>query len=145
MTRPDFAVTIFHNPNCGTSRNVLAALQQAGLEPHVVRYLDDGWTRDQLKSLAADAGVPLRDLLRDKGTPAAELGLLDDGVSEEALLAAMVAAVGLTLRRRKDTKYFDPGLAVKVQRNDRVRIVSMPAESSRANGNGSGETAGEQA
>ena len=61
------------------------------------------------------------------------------------LLAAMVAAVALTLRRRKDTKYFDPGLAVKVQRNDRVRIVSMPAESSRANGNGSGETAGEQA
>jgi len=61
------------------------------------------------------------------------------------LLAALVAAVALTLRRRKDTKYFDPGLAVKVQRNDRVRIVSMPAESSRANGNGSGETAGEQA
>ena len=63
------------------------------------------------------------------------------------LLAAMVAAVGLTLRRRKDTKYFDPGLAVKVQRNDRVRIVSMPAESARANGqnNASGETAGEQA
>ena len=69
------------------------------------------------------------------------------------LLAAMVAAVGLTLRRRKDTKYFDPGLAVKVQRNDRVRIVSMPAESARANGavangavaNGAGEAAGEQA
>ncbi len=59
------------------------------------------------------------------------------------LLAAMVAAVGLTLRRRKDTKYFDPGLAVKVQRNDRVRIVSMPAESARANG--AGEAAGEQA
>ena len=64
------------------------------------------------------------------------------------LLAAMVAAVGLTLRRRKDTKYFDPGLAVKVKRDDRVRIVSMPAESARANGGvatAAGDTAGEQA
>jgi NADH-quinone oxidoreductase subunit J len=52
------------------------------------------------------------------------------------LLAAMVAAVALTLRRRKDTKYFDPGLAVKTRRNDRIRIVSMAAESERANGNG---------
>ncbi len=56
------------------------------------------------------------------------------------LLAAMVAAVGLTLRRRKDTKYFDPGQAVKVQRKDRVRIVSMPAESARANSNGDAAT-----
>ncbi|MEO0318420.1 MAG: hypothetical protein RL404_2097 [Pseudomonadota bacterium] len=63
------------------------------------------------------------------------------------LLAAMVAAVGLTLRRRKDTKYFDPGLAVKTKRNDRVRIVSMPAESARANGNGEAAAAatGDQA
>ncbi len=63
------------------------------------------------------------------------------------LLAAMVAAVGLTLRRRKDTKYFDPGLAVKTKRNDRVRIVSMPAESTLANGNGEAAAAatGDQA
>ena len=66
------------------------------------------------------------------------------------LLAAMVAAVALTLRRRKDSKYFDPGLAVKTRRNDRIRIVSMAAESERANtanaanaANGSGDTAGQ--
>lgn len=91
MIKANFPVTIFHNPNCGTSRNVLAALVQAGLDPQVVRYLDEGWTVEQLKSLAADAGVPVRDFLRVKGAPASELGLLEEGVSEEALLAAMVA------------------------------------------------------
>lgn len=90
MTRSDFPVTIYHNPNCGTSRNVVAAVEQAGYAPTVVRYLDAGWTKDLLKALAEDSGAPLRDLLREKGTPAAELGLLEDGVSDDALLAAMV-------------------------------------------------------
>ncbi|MFN3352461.1 MAG: arsenate reductase (glutaredoxin) [Brevundimonas sp.] len=87
----DFPVTIFHNPACGTSRNVVAAVQGAGLTPDVIEYLKAGWTRDQLTDLLARMGAAPRDILREKGTPAAELGLLDDGVSDETILDAMVA------------------------------------------------------
>jgi arsenate reductase len=87
----DFPVTIFHNPACGTSRNTLAMIEAAGYAPTVVEYLQAGWTRDQLRDLAARAGVGVRGLLRDKGTPAGELGLLDEAVSEERLLDAMIA------------------------------------------------------
>ncbi|MFC0634547.1 arsenate reductase (glutaredoxin) [Brevundimonas balnearis] len=87
----DFPVTIFHNPACGTSRNVVAAVQGVGLTPEVVEYLKAGWTRDQLTDLLARMGASPRDVLREKGTPAAELGLLDDGVSDDTLLDAMVA------------------------------------------------------
>jgi arsenate reductase len=88
---PDFPVTIFHNPACGTSRNVVAMIQAAGYAPTVVEYLKAGWTADQLRDLAGRAGVAVRDLLREKGTPAAELGLLDDAVGEDHLVEAMVA------------------------------------------------------
>jgi len=91
MTDADFPVTIFHNPACGTSRNVVAMVQAAGYAPTVVEYLQAGWTADQLRDLAGRAGLSVRDLLREKGTPAAELGLLDDGVGEARLLEAMVA------------------------------------------------------
>jgi arsenate reductase len=90
MTRADFPVTIFHNPNCGTSRNVVAMVREAGLDPTVVEYLKAGWTREQLLDLLAQAGASPRDWLRDKGTPAAELGLLEPGVTDEAVLNAMV-------------------------------------------------------
>ena len=86
---PDFPVTVFHNPNCGTSRNVLAAVEAAGLQPTVVEYLKAGWTVDQLQSLLAKMGARPRDVLRVRGTPAEELGLLDPGVSDQAILAAM--------------------------------------------------------
>jgi arsenate reductase len=88
---PDFPVTIFHNPACGTSRNVVAMVRAAGYAPSVVNYLQAGWTADQLRDLADRAGLAVRDLLREKGTPAAELGLLDGAVSEDRLLEAMVA------------------------------------------------------
>ena len=88
---PDFPVTIFHNPACGTSRNVVAMVQAAGYAPTVVEYLKAGWTADQLRDLAGRAGLAVRDLLREKGTPAAELGLLDDAVGEDRLVEAMVA------------------------------------------------------
>lgn len=91
MTDADFPVTIFHNPACGTSRNVVAMVRAAGYTPTVVDYLKAGWTADQLRDLAGRAGLAVRDLLREKGTPAAELGLLDDGVGEDRLLEAMVA------------------------------------------------------
>jgi arsenate reductase len=91
MTRTDFPVTIFHNPKCGTSRNVLAMIRASGVEPIVVEYLKVGWTRQQLLDLLARAGATPRDWLRAKGTPAAELGLLEPGVTDGAILAAMAA------------------------------------------------------
>ena len=89
MTAP-FPVTIFHNPDCGTSRNTLAMIRAAGYQPDVVLYLETGWRRGQLEDLFARMGVRPRDLLRDKRTPAAELGLLDPGVDNERLLSAML-------------------------------------------------------
>lgn len=86
----DFPVTIFHNPKCGTSRNVVAMVEAAGYTPKVVEYVKAGWTREQLLNLSARSGLSVRDLMREKGTPAEELGLLADGVSDETILAAMV-------------------------------------------------------
>ncbi len=91
MSTSDFPITIFHNPACGTSRNVVAMAKAAGYEPKVVEYLKAGWTKDQLRHLATAAGVPLREFLRDRGTPAAELGLLEPTATDDAILEAMVA------------------------------------------------------
>ena len=87
----NFPVVIHHNPNCGTSRNVLAIVRAAGYEPVVVDYLESGWTRPQLQALFAAAGLTPRAALREKKSPAAELGLLDPAVSDESLLEAMLA------------------------------------------------------
>ena len=84
-------VTIYHNPDCGTSRNVLAVLKAAGYEPQVIEYLHTGWQRDQLVALFAAAGVTPRQALRETKSPAKELGLLEPGVPDEALLDSMVA------------------------------------------------------
>lgn len=86
----DFPITIFHNPDCGTSRNVLAMIRAAGYEPAVVEYLKTGWNRGLLETLVGDMGVQPRDVLREKGTPAADLDLLDPAVSDEAILDAMI-------------------------------------------------------
>lgn len=86
----EFPITIFHNPACGTSRNTVAMVKAAGYEPNVVEYLQAGWTKPQLQQLLAAMGAKPRDILREKGTPAAELGLLEDSVSDEAILEAMV-------------------------------------------------------
>jgi len=87
----DFPITIFHNPACGTSRNALAMIRAAGYEPNVVDYLETGWSKEQLRGLLAAIGSGARAILREKGTPAAELGLLDPAVDDEAILDAMVA------------------------------------------------------
>lgn len=89
MSDADFPITIFHNPACGTSRNTVAMVRAAGYEPEVVEYLQAGWTREQLRDLADAAGMSVREMLREKGTPANELGLLSDDVSDEQLLIAM--------------------------------------------------------
>ena len=86
----DFPVTVFHNPACGTSRNVVAMVEAAGYRPELVEYLKAGWGADQLRDLFARAGITPREALREKGSPAAELGLLEAGVADEAILAAMV-------------------------------------------------------
>lgn len=84
----DFPVTIYHNPACGTSRNTLAALQAAGYAPTVVEYLKTGWTRALLDDLVKAMGVTPREILREQGSPAAELGLLD-GAADDVILDAM--------------------------------------------------------
>jgi len=91
MSASDFPVVIYHNPACGTSRNTVAMVEAAGYAPSVVEYLKAGWTAEQLRVLATEAGLPLRSLLREKGTPARDLGLLADDVADEALLTAMIA------------------------------------------------------
>lgn len=99
----DFPITIFHNPACATSRNTVAMVRAAGYEPEVVEYLQVGWTKPQLRELLAAMGAKPRDILREKGTPAAELGLLDTGVSDEAILDAMVEHPILVNRPIVDT------------------------------------------
>ena len=86
----EFPITIYHNPDCGTSRNALAMIEAGGYRPSVVEYRLMGWTRPQLEDLLAAMGARPRDLLREKGTPAAELGLLEPAVDDEAILQAMV-------------------------------------------------------
>lgn len=80
------SITIYHNPACGTSRNVLALIRHAGLEPTIVEYLKTPPSKAQLRELVAATGQPLRALLREKGTPYAELGLSDPKWSDEQLL-----------------------------------------------------------
>ncbi|MFK0272051.1 arsenate reductase (glutaredoxin) [Ensifer sp. NPDC090286] len=84
-------VTIYHNPTCGTSRNTLAMIRNAGIEPTVIEYLQAPPSRQALEKMIADAGLTVRDALREKGTPYAELGLGDPTVSDERLLEAMMA------------------------------------------------------
>lgn len=83
-------IVIFHNPDCGTSRNVVRLVNDAGYTPTVVEYLQDGWTKPQLQALFAAAGLTARDALRTSKSPAAELGLLDESVDDATLLDAMV-------------------------------------------------------
>ena len=85
------SITIYHNPNCGTSRNTLAMIRQSGEEPTVVDYLKTPPSRERLKELIAAMGISVRGLLREKGTPYAELGLGSPGLSDDALLDAMMA------------------------------------------------------
>ena len=83
-------VVIYHNPDCGTSRNTLAMIRNAGIEPHVIEYLKTPPTRALLVQLITRMGIAPRDLLREKGTPYAQLGLEDPSLSDEALLDAML-------------------------------------------------------
>ena len=90
MTETGFPITIYHNPDCGTSRNALAMIRGAGYEPTVVEYRKTGWTLSQLQTLLVAMQMGPRDILRAKGTPAEELGLLNETVSDTELLHAMI-------------------------------------------------------
>lgn len=83
-------IVIYHNPECGTSRNTLAMIRNAGIEPHVVEYLKTPPARALLVQLIGRAGLTPRQLLREKGTPYAELGLGDESISDEELIDAMM-------------------------------------------------------
>jgi arsenate reductase len=83
-------VTIYHNPNCGTSRSTLALLREKGVEPTVIEYVQAGWTREQLTGLFKTMGVSAHDVLRVNGTRADELGLTDPSASDDVLIAAMI-------------------------------------------------------
>jgi arsenate reductase (glutaredoxin) len=83
-------VVIYHNPACGTSRNTLAMIRNAGIEPRVIEYLKEPPSRAELQALLDRAGLKPRDVLREKGTPYAELGLADESLGDEALIDAMM-------------------------------------------------------
>lgn len=84
-------VTIYHNPACGTSRNTLALIRTAGIEPVVIDYLREPPAREQLATMIADAGLAIREAIREKGTPYAELGLDNRELTDGQLLDAMIA------------------------------------------------------
>jgi len=83
-------ITIYHNPKCGTSRNVLAMIRASGDEPVVIEYLKDPPSRERLRELIGAMGIPVRALLREKGTPYAELGLGDPKWSDDELIEFMM-------------------------------------------------------
>jgi arsenate reductase len=84
-------VTIYHNPACGTSRNTLAMIRRSGVEPEIIEYLQDPPSKARLKALIEALGITPRALLRRKGTPYDELGLDDPGLTDDALIDAMLA------------------------------------------------------
>ena len=84
-------VTIYHNPDCGTSRNTLAMIRNAGIEPTIIEYLRDPPAREVLSSMISAAGLTVRQALREKGTPFQELGLASPSLSDDQLLDAMMA------------------------------------------------------
>jgi arsenate reductase len=85
------SITIYHNPACGTSRNTLAMIRNAGIEPEIIEYLQSPPDRDTLRQLISTAELTVRAALREKGTPYADLGLDDLSLSDEQLLDAMLA------------------------------------------------------
>jgi arsenate reductase (glutaredoxin) len=90
VVNPPMDVVIYHNPRCGTSRNTLGLIRQAGIEPRVIEYLETPPTRAELADLIGRMGVSVRDVLRDKGTPFHELGLGDPALTDEELIDAMM-------------------------------------------------------
>ena len=113
--------TIYHNPNCGTSRNVLALLRHAGIEPVIIDYLTDTPTKARLHELIDKAGLNVREAIRQKGTPYAELGLDDPGLTDDELLDAMLAHPILINR-----PFVETDLGVQLARPSEAVLAILP-------------------
>jgi len=124
-------ITIFHNPQCGTSRNTLALIRNTGEEPEVIEYLNTPPGRERLEELIRKMGVPVRDVLRRKGTPYDELGLDDPALTDEQLIDAMLAHPILINRPIVETP-----LGVKLCRPSETVLGILPG----APASGKGET-----
>ncbi|MFM0393082.1 arsenate reductase (glutaredoxin) [Paraburkholderia phytofirmans] len=121
------SVTIYHNPDCGTSRNTLAMIRNAGIEPEIIEYLKSPPDRDTLKNLIERAGLTVRTALREKGTPYDELGLADTTLSDEQLLDAMLTHPILINRPIVVTP-----LGVRLCRPSEIVLDILPAGQQRA-------------
>lgn len=115
-------VVIYHSPNCGTSRNVLALIRNAGIEPHVIEYLKTPPSRALLGQLIERMGIPVRSLLREKGTPFGDLGLGDPSLTDAQLLDTMMAQPILINRPIVVTP-----LGVKLCRPSETVLAILPA------------------
>lgn len=116
------SVTIYHNPDCGTSRNTLAMIRNAGIEPVIIDYLKTPPSRSRLEDLIARAGLTVRAALREKGTPYAELGLADPSLADEQLLEAMQVHPILINR-----PFVETSLGVRLCRPSEVVLDILPA------------------
>lgn len=114
--------TIYHNPACGTSRNTLALIRHAGIEPEVIEYLTSPPTRDRLVELIAAAGLSVRDAIRQKGTPYVELGLDDPSLTDQQLLDAMLTYPILINR-----PFVETPLGTRLCRPSEVVLDVLPA------------------
>ena len=115
-------VTIYHNPACGTSRNTLAMIRNAGIEPTVIEYLKTPPTRGELEDMIRQAGLRVREAIREKGTPYAELGLDDPSLTDDQLLDAMMAHPILINR-----PFVVTALGVRLCRPSEVVLDILPA------------------
>jgi arsenate reductase (glutaredoxin) len=118
----DMTVIIYHNPKCGTSRNTLALIRNAGIEPTVVEYLTAPPSRETLASLIARSGLSVREAIREKGTPYAELGLDDPMLSDAQLIDAMLEHPILINR-----PFVDTPLGAKLCRPSELVIDLLPS------------------
>lgn len=114
--------TIYHNPNCGTSRNVLALIRHAGIDPVIVDYLTDTPTKARLLDMIERAGLTVSEAIRQKGTPYAELGLDDPALTDDQLLDAMLANPILINR-----PFVETDLGVRLARPSEVVLTILPA------------------
>lgn len=141
-------IKIYHNPSCGTSRNTLALIRNAGVEPQVIEYLKTPPGREELKEMIAKAGLTIREAIREKGTPYAELGLDNPALTDEQLLDAMLAnpilinrpfvvtPVGVRLCRPSEAVLDILPLPQKGPFSKEDGEVVIDAEGKRAKGNG---------
>lgn len=133
-------IVIYHNPECGTSRNTLAMIRNAGIEPHVVEYLKTPPSRPLLEQLIVRMGISPRELLREKGTPYSELGLSDTSLTDEQLVDAMMEHPILINRPIVVTP-----LGVKLCRPSEAVLDILPAEQRAAFAKEDGEVVVDQA